>query len=146
MISGFLQAGAYNGLNGQYGLPGWKWLFIIDGVITVPIAILGFFIMPGMLPHSHRGTIPYSSRPDLPSTTTPSWLFNETDIQVARDRMASVGRSAPARFTKKKIAGFFRTWHLYLLVPRKTSLSPRVSSLLNSVCQYMFWCVSLCLS
>jgi ACS family pantothenate transporter-like MFS transporter len=47
MISGFLQAGAYSGLNGTYGLPGWKWLFIIDGIITVPIALLGFLIMPG---------------------------------------------------------------------------------------------------
>jgi ACS family pantothenate transporter-like MFS transporter len=146
MISGFLQAGAYNGLNGRYGLPGWKWLFIIDGVITVPIAILGFFIMPGKLLSSDCGTITCSSPSDLPSTTTPSWLFNEADIQVARDRMASVGRSAPASFTKKKVAGFFRTWHLYLLVPRKTSILSRISSLLNHVCQYMFWCVSLSLS
>jgi ACS family pantothenate transporter-like MFS transporter len=47
MISGFLQAGAYSGLNGTYGLAGWRWLFIIDGIITIPIALLGFLIMPG---------------------------------------------------------------------------------------------------
>jgi ACS family pantothenate transporter-like MFS transporter len=48
MISGFLQAGAYSGLNGRYGLAGWRWLFIIDGIITIPIALLGFLIMPGL--------------------------------------------------------------------------------------------------
>ena len=57
--------GAYNGLNGVHGLAGWRCerhyvpvydsahvllssgLFIIDGLITIPIALLGFLIMPG---------------------------------------------------------------------------------------------------
>ncbi len=62
--------GAYNGLNGVHGLAGWKCeststrllnariahsgldagLFIIDGIITVPIALLGYLIMPGARP------------------------------------------------------------------------------------------------
>lgn len=29
MFSGYLQAGAYNGLNGKMGREGWQWLFII---------------------------------------------------------------------------------------------------------------------
>lgn len=70
MFSGFLQTGAYDGLNNVYGLAGWKWLFIIDGIITVPIAVLGFLIMP-----------------DLPSNTPPSFIYSRADIDLAQRRM-----------------------------------------------------------
>lgn len=62
MFSAYLQSGAYKGLNGRLGMEGWRWLsvptcfftlhvlltflpatsFIIDGVITIPIAIVRF--------------------------------------------------------------------------------------------------------
>ncbi|KAI0787375.1 MFS general substrate transporter [Fomes fomentarius] len=100
MFSGFLQTGAYNGLNGVYGLAGWKWLFIIDGIITVPIALLGYFIMP-----------------DLPSNTRPSRFYTQEQIDIGKRRMAEIGRKPPAPFTRKKILGFFTTWHMYTLVP-----------------------------
>ncbi|KAI0950668.1 hypothetical protein AcW1_007918 [Taiwanofungus camphoratus] len=98
MFSGFLQTGAYNGLNGVHGLAGWKWLFIIDGIITLPIAVLGFLIMP-----------------DLPTNTPPSMFYSKAQIEMGKRRMEEVGRRPPARFTKKKVIGFFKTWHLYLL-------------------------------
>ncbi|KAH9916186.1 MFS general substrate transporter [Amylocystis lapponica] len=94
MISGFLQAGAYDGLNNVYGLAGWKWLFIIDGIITVPIALLGFLIMP-----------------DLPSNTRPSMLYTQSQIDIGKRRMEEVGRKPPAPFTRAKVLGFFKTWH-----------------------------------
>ncbi|KAI0351771.1 MFS general substrate transporter [Trametes cingulata] len=100
MFSGFLQTGAYNGLNGVYGLAGWKWLFIIDGIITVPIALLGYLIMP-----------------DLPTTTKPSIFYTQEQIDIGKRRMAEIGRKPPAPFTRKKILGFFTTWHIYCLVP-----------------------------
>jgi MFS transporter, ACS family, pantothenate transporter len=40
MFAGYLQAAAYTNLNGVRGLAGWRWLFIIDAVITLPIAFL----------------------------------------------------------------------------------------------------------
>lgn len=45
MISGYLMAAVYH-LGGKGGLAGWQWLFIIDGVISLPIAIAGFFVLP----------------------------------------------------------------------------------------------------
>ncbi|PCH39357.1 MFS general substrate transporter [Wolfiporia cocos MD-104 SS10] len=98
MISGFLQAGAYDGLNNKLGLAGWKWLFIIDGIITIPIAFLGFFIIP-----------------DLPSNTRPSAFYTADEIALAQRRMEEIGRKPPSPYTKKKVLGFFKTWHLYLL-------------------------------
>ncbi len=53
MFSGYLQAGLYTGLNGRLGLAGWRWLFIFDGIISIPIAIWGFFAIPD-LPHTTR--------------------------------------------------------------------------------------------
>ncbi|ETW80152.1 major facilitator superfamily, partial [Heterobasidion irregulare TC 32-1] len=100
MVSGFLQAGAYKGLNGVHRLAGWRWLFIIDGIITIPIALLGFLIMP-----------------DLPTTTKPSFIFTEADLNIGKRRMEEIGRKPPAHFTKAKVLGFFKTWHLWLLVP-----------------------------
>ncbi|KAF9650416.1 MFS general substrate transporter [Thelephora ganbajun] len=100
MFSGFLQAGAYSGLNGVHGLAGWKWLFIVDGLITVPIALLGFLIMP-----------------DLPSNTRPNFIYTERQVEIGKKRMEEIGRKPPAEFTKKKVLGFFTTWHIWFLTP-----------------------------
>ncbi|KIK56909.1 hypothetical protein GYMLUDRAFT_46802 [Collybiopsis luxurians FD-317 M1] len=100
MFSGFLQTAAYNGLNGVHGLAGWKWLFIVDGVITIPIALLGYLIMP-----------------DLPHNTKPSFLYTPAQLDLAKQRMAQVNRRPPSKFTKEKVKGFFTTWHIYTLVP-----------------------------
>ena len=94
--------GLYNSLNGSGGLAGWKCysdrslsglradffqgLFILDGVISIPIALLGFLVMP-----------------DLPSTTKPSMLYTQEQLDIANKRMDSVGRIPPAKFTKKKV-------------------------------------------
>ncbi|KAK4699614.1 MFS transporter, ACS family, pantothenate transporter, partial [Phenoliferia sp. Uapishka_3] len=52
-FSGYLQASAYKNLNGTGGLAGWQWLFIVDGIITLPIAFIGFTFFPG-LPSSRK--------------------------------------------------------------------------------------------
>jgi ACS family pantothenate transporter-like MFS transporter len=53
MFSGYLQAGLHSSMNGHAGLAGWQWLFIMDGVISIPIALWGFFGLPDM-PHNTR--------------------------------------------------------------------------------------------
>ena len=46
MFGGFLQTAIYSGLHGNRGLAGWRWLFVIDGLITLPVAIYGFLLFP----------------------------------------------------------------------------------------------------
>ncbi|EGO01798.1 hypothetical protein SERLA73DRAFT_103821 [Serpula lacrymans var. lacrymans S7.3] len=53
LFSGLLQAAVYQNLGGVAHKSGWRWLFIIDGVITLPIAIYGFLVFPDV-PNSTR--------------------------------------------------------------------------------------------
>lgn len=53
MFSGYLQAGLYTSMNGRHGIAGWRWLFIMDAIISLPIAIWGFFGLPD-LPHNTK--------------------------------------------------------------------------------------------
>jgi MFS family permease len=39
MFGGLLGAGILGNLNGAHGIAGWRWLFIIEGVITVGVAL-----------------------------------------------------------------------------------------------------------
>jgi len=45
MFSGYLMSAVYH-LGGKGGFAGWQWLFVVDGIISIPIAIAGFFLLP----------------------------------------------------------------------------------------------------
>jgi len=53
MIGGFIQTGIHQSLNGRHGISGWRWLFIIDGLLSFPVAIYGFLLFPDT-PHKTR--------------------------------------------------------------------------------------------
>jgi ACS family pantothenate transporter-like MFS transporter len=53
MFAGYLQAALYTCLNGSGGLSGWRWMFIFDAIIGIPIAVWGFWAIPD-LPHNTR--------------------------------------------------------------------------------------------
>ncbi|WVQ85194.1 hypothetical protein IAT38_007359 [Cryptococcus sp. DSM 104549] len=46
MFSGILQGAIQSTLDGRRGMAGWRWLFIIDSLITAPVWILGFWTFP----------------------------------------------------------------------------------------------------
>lgn len=46
MMSGALQAAIMRTMNGTHGLAGWRWLFIINAIITVVWGMMGFFMLP----------------------------------------------------------------------------------------------------
>lgn len=98
MFSGFLQAAAYTNLNGVHGLAGWRWLFIIDAIITLPIALFGFFFLPG-----------------LPLQDKKEWWLTEDEHQLAIDRLKRVGRKGRTPWTWDRVKALFTTWHIYVL-------------------------------
>ncbi|KAK7206967.1 major facilitator superfamily domain-containing protein [Myxozyma melibiosi] len=46
MFGGLIGAGVLGNMNGTHGIAGWRWLFIIDGSITVGVAITSMFFLP----------------------------------------------------------------------------------------------------
>ncbi|KAK9475922.1 major facilitator superfamily domain-containing protein [Lipomyces japonicus] len=46
MFGGLLGAGVLGNLHNAHGISGWRWLFIIEGSITVAVAIMSGFILP----------------------------------------------------------------------------------------------------
>ncbi|KAI0483391.1 major facilitator superfamily domain-containing protein [Xylariaceae sp. FL0804] len=98
MFSGYLQARLYTGLDGRLGLAGWKWLFIFDGIISVPIAVWGFFAIPD-LPHTTRAFY---------------WTQEEKMLGVAR--MEKIGRKPPQRLTLSVLRKVFTNWRLWVFI------------------------------
>ncbi|KAH7079433.1 MFS transporter-like protein [Paraphoma chrysanthemicola] len=45
-FSGLIAAAVFAGLDNKHGLEGWRWLFLIQGLITVGAAVLAFFMLP----------------------------------------------------------------------------------------------------
>ncbi|KAJ7723277.1 major facilitator superfamily domain-containing protein [Mycena maculata] len=98
MFSGFLQTAAYNNLDGIHGLAGWRWLMIVDAIVTMPIAVFGFFFLP-----------------NLPWNAKPSLLLTEQDIELARARMKAVGRKESEPWTKDKLHRILTGWYIWIL-------------------------------
>ncbi|KAI2630839.1 MFS general substrate transporter [Hypoxylon sp. NC1633] len=91
MIGGFIQTGLNSGLDGRNGLRGWRWLFIIDGLITLPVALYGFLFFP-----------------DTPSTTKAFYL-SDSEKALAVSRVPPMEDRSPISWTffKKTFSSWF---------------------------------------
>ncbi|SPO01829.1 uncharacterized protein DNG_04502 [Cephalotrichum gorgonifer] len=96
MFSGYLQAAIYRGLDGAAGLPGWRWLFIFCGIISIWGPLWGFYAVP-----------------DNPYTTRARWLTqDERERHIAR--MTKVDRKKPVPLTWAKVKRIATHWPLYV--------------------------------
>ncbi|WVQ94995.1 hypothetical protein IAU59_002087 [Kwoniella sp. CBS 9459] len=84
MFSGYLQAAVHKGLDGVGGLAGWQYLFLMDGVICMPIAIAGYFLIP--------------DTPNRPNPRSKFYLKDE-HIKFAVARMEKFKRAPTKGFT-----------------------------------------------
>lgn len=98
MISGYLQSAAYTNLSGVGGMEGWRWLFIIDGIFTLPVALLGFIVFPGV--------------PDSPKP----FYFTSEDIALARERLARAKIRKPGPLNLDVFKRTLARWHIWIFV------------------------------
>ncbi|KAK3323157.1 major facilitator superfamily domain-containing protein [Cercophora scortea] len=77
MIGGFIQSGIYSSMHNLHGLSGWRWLFLIDGIITLPVALYGFLLFP-----------------DTPATTTAFYL-TAAERRLAVSRLPTTDSPTP---------------------------------------------------
>ncbi|KAK0612128.1 major facilitator superfamily domain-containing protein [Immersiella caudata] len=99
LTAGLITAGASRNLEGVLSLTGWRWMYIICAIITIPVGILRYFILPGT--------------PDKPN----KWFLHDEDLDVARDRLKDDGHHTTNEkvtfATVKKVAS---TWHFWVLI------------------------------
>lgn len=70
---------------------------MIDGIISIPVALSGFFILP-----------------DVPEISSPFYL-SEQEVKLAQKRMQFEGRKNREPYTKSKLKKIFSSWRIYLL-------------------------------
>ncbi|KAL2149001.1 hypothetical protein VTH82DRAFT_1687 [Thermothelomyces myriococcoides] len=101
LTAGLIQAGASARLEGVRGLAGWRWMYIICSLITIPIGILGYVVLPGT--------------PDRPNRI----VLRGDDVDVARARLSRAGHGTEAKPLNRgalwRLAKRPRFWALLLL-------------------------------
>lgn len=102
MFSGFMQSSIFHHLNGRNGLAGWRWLFIIDFCITIPIALYGLLFFPGM-PESTND----NSRLSMTKV-----IFNEHELQYARRRLPP--RDETTSLDRSVVFRVLKRWHWWM--------------------------------
>lgn len=93
IFGGLLQTAVYKSMNGLVGLAGWRWLFIVDGLITLPVAAYGFFFFP-----------------DTPRQTT-ALYFTQEEKELAIERMPETPRES--MLTKSFLQRVIKSPYLY---------------------------------
>ena len=100
MLSGALQAAIMRTMHGHSGLAGWRWLFVVNAIITVIWGSLGFFMLP-----------------DLPNRPNPRafWFKKQQDGEIAMERLARHNRAEPRRVTWAGAKRTFTGWVVYFI-------------------------------
>ncbi|KAF3987049.1 hypothetical protein FT663_03154 [Candidozyma haemuli var. vulneris] len=97
LISGPLQLAVLKHFN-HSSMPPFKWMFVLDAVISFPVGIYTMIVDP-----------------NTPSTTD-AFYFTKEDRLVGLERRRRIGAqlNTRERYSFEKIKGFFNTWHIYV--------------------------------
>lgn len=95
MFSGYLQAALFAGMDGRGGLSAWRWLFIFDFVLALPVAAYGLLCFP-----------------DVPHTTRAFYL-SPAERALAVRRIADEGRAPAGRLDWGAAARIWGSWQVY---------------------------------
>jgi ACS family pantothenate transporter-like MFS transporter len=96
-FGGYIQSAVQATLNGHDGLAAWRWVFVIDGVLTIGTALYGVIFFPG-----------------TPDTTT-AFYFTEEEKVRCRERMKEEGIVMRHKLTFSIMNRILRSWQFYVL-------------------------------
>ncbi|KAI3052383.1 hypothetical protein CBS147353_11552 [Aspergillus niger] len=96
MFSGYIQDGLHANMNGALGLASWRWVFIFDFILGIPVALFGFFCCP-----------------DEPKRNRPWWI-TEHEQQICIERMIEEKRDAvEIKWSIEAMEQNLTSWQLY---------------------------------
>lgn len=99
MMSGALQAAIMSTLDGHHGLAGWRWLFVINAIITVIWGFLGLVMLP-----------------DYPNNPNPrAFWFKRNDGELSMARLVRHNRAEPKPVSFDAVKRTFRGWTVYFV-------------------------------
>ncbi|EAW08919.1 putative MFS transporter Seo1 [Aspergillus clavatus NRRL 1] len=98
LTASLIQAGTSARLDGVHGLAGWRWMYIICAIITIPIGLLGYLVLPGT--------------PDKPNRL----VLKQEDIDLAKKRLERAGHGIQGSFTLKSLLNIARNWKFWALL------------------------------
>jgi MFS family permease len=99
MMSGALQAAITDTLDGHSGLAGWRWLFVVNAIMTVVWGCLGLIMLP-----------------DYPNKPNPrAFWFNKKHGEMAIERLVRHNRAEPEPVSWKGVRRTFTGWVVYFI-------------------------------
>ncbi|KAI4742852.1 MFS general substrate transporter [Aureobasidium sp. EXF-12298] len=99
LTASLIQGACSAHLDGVHGLAGWRWMFIINSIITLPLGIIGFWVWPG-----------------TPSNSKSVFLATQ-ELTLAKERLERAGHTNDHKpFTWALAKKVFLGWKLWTLV------------------------------
>ncbi|POS69989.1 major facilitator superfamily transporter [Diaporthe helianthi] len=99
MMSGALQTAMLNTLDGHHGIAGWRWLFVINAIMTVAVGFAGFFMLP-----------------DYPSSPNPrAFWFTGEHARIAQERLERHGQAGVKKITWAAAKRTASMWIAYFI-------------------------------
>ncbi|KAF6840162.1 pantothenate transporter [Colletotrichum musicola] len=99
MMSGALQVAIRSSMHGLHGLPGWRWLFVVNAIMTVVVGAMGFVLLP-----------------DTPNNPNPrAFWFKKEHARLAMERLERHGKAEPKKMTWAAARRAFKSWVIYFL-------------------------------
>ncbi|CAG7918511.1 unnamed protein product [Penicillium olsonii] len=115
MFSSYIQSGLYQNMHDRLGIASWRWLFIFDFILGIPVAILGLLTCPGTgAPPDrnidHKTNLNFAAEPK----STKIWWMTENERQMSIDRLAEQGRDAQkVKWSVPMVKRLLSCWQIY---------------------------------
>ncbi|KAJ7364304.1 major facilitator superfamily domain-containing protein [Mycena albidolilacea] len=99
MMANALQTAMHTNMDGRAGLEGWRWMFILNSVMTIVVGLAGFVFLP-----------------DYPNTPNPrAFWFTTNDAKIAMARLERHGRAEPKPISWAGARRTFTSWVVYFI-------------------------------